>query len=471
MMPAVKQACAIPSDDHRLRIITFMTDGYVGNDFEVLDAVKQSRKTARWFSFGTGNSVNRFLIDNIAKEGGGEADYVLLNSSAQEVGKKFYDRIASPVLTDVHVTFDGLEAKEIFPKDISDVWAEKPLYMTGRYEKAGSGKVTITGFAGGKPYKNVLSVKFPETEKDNAALSSVWARAKVDFLMSQDLVGAQNGAIKKELQDEVIQVALKHHILTQYTSFVAVEDKVVRKGDKAVTVAVPVEMPDGVEYSGVFGEEKAENIRESYFKRYSTARSRSNVSALPPPGIQASGGSYGGSVGNGGTISFNGPVPSPARSKSVEKTRWHQAPRQLQIVDERPIIRDRREALASSTVPLPQAPKESGLAMKKDGELKASDALISDTQFQIVQRAQSSASKNQKLDADKKVVVIEVKVKLSKVTEQLIALLKKAGLQIEKIAKGKLEITGTIDASKIDELKKIKGVKNVEVVKNSKVAK
>ena len=88
MAPAVEAACKIPADDHRLRIVTFMTDGYVGNDMEIIDMIRKLRETSRWFSFGTGNGVNRLLIDGIAREGGGEADYVLLNSSGQEVGKR-----------------------------------------------------------------------------------------------------------------------------------------------------------------------------------------------------------------------------------------------------------------------------------------------------------------------------------------------------------------------------------------------
>ena len=120
MAPAVvEQACKIPADDHRLRIVTFMTDGYVGNDFEILSMVKKLRGVSRWFPFGTGNSVNRMLIDGIAKEGGGEPDYVLLNTSGEAAGKKFYDRIASPVLTDVKLNIQGVTVKEVYPKEIS----------------------------------------------------------------------------------------------------------------------------------------------------------------------------------------------------------------------------------------------------------------------------------------------------------------------------------------------------------------
>jgi Ca-activated chloride channel family protein len=247
MADAVKKVCAMPPDEHRIRIVSFMTDGYVGNDFEIIGLIKKYRGTSRWFPFGTGDSVNRFLIDNVAKFGGGEADYVYLNTSASAVGSKFYSKIASPVLTDVKVDFGGLAVKEVFPKGLNDVWSERPLNITGRYVKAGHGNVTISGFSGGKPYQQTLAVDLPENNSANAVLGSLWARAKVDRLMAEDWLGAQSPqGVNKELKEEIISTALQHHIMTEYTSFVAVDDS--RKvGGKLQTVRVPVEVPEGVD--------------------------------------------------------------------------------------------------------------------------------------------------------------------------------------------------------------------------------
>lgn len=255
MRPAVEEACKIAADKNRLRIVCFMTDGYVGNDMEVLSVIKNAREKSRWFPFGTGNSVNRFLIDGIAKEGGGEAEYVLLNTQAGSVGKKFYDRISTPVLTDVKVAFNGVEVKEVFPKEVNDVWAQKPLYFKGRYTAPGAGTVTLSGFRAGHPYKEILKVNFGNTTTNNPGIASTWARAKVDRLMSEDWMGAQSGNPNKEIREEIVATALKHHIMTQYTSFVAVEEKTVTKDGVTKQVTVPVEMPDGVSREGVFGEE------------------------------------------------------------------------------------------------------------------------------------------------------------------------------------------------------------------------
>jgi Ca-activated chloride channel family protein len=253
MGPAVEAVFNQPADKNRLRIVTFMTDGYVGNDMEILGLVKKHRGASRWFPFGTGNSVNRFLIDGIAREGGGESEFVLLNSEPGVVGKKFYDRISSPVLTDVKVSITGVDTKEVFPKDVSDVWAQKPLYIKGKYLNGGKATATLSGMRAGQPYKQTINLVLPELNATNPGIASIWARAKVDRLMSEDWFGAQSGKPNQEIKDEIVATALEHHIMTQYTSFVAVEEKYVTNGGKPTLQVVPVEMPDGVSREGVFG--------------------------------------------------------------------------------------------------------------------------------------------------------------------------------------------------------------------------
>ncbi len=299
MAPAVEKVMAIPPDENRLRIVVFMTDGFVGNDFAIRELVKKHRGTSRWFPFGTGNSVNRFLIDGIAQDGGGEAEYVLLNSPGPVVGEKFYKRISSPVLTDVKLDFHGLPVKEVYPVEISDVWAERPLYFKGRYLKPGAGTVSLTGFAAGKPYKQDLKIVFPEKQDGNSVIKSIWARAKVDRLMSEDWGGAQRGAVNQELKDEIVKTALDYHLMTQYTSFVAVEEKIVTKGGKATTVPVEVEVPDGVSREATVGKNDAGSLggTHQHYRR---------IQAQGMPG-----GAQFGAAGSGGFVSLSPPNSTP----------------------------------------------------------------------------------------------------------------------------------------------------------------
>lgn len=262
MAEAVREVASLPAPGNRLRVVVFMTDGYVGNDFEVLSLVRELRGTSRWFPFGTGNSVNRYLLDGMARLGGGELEVVLLDAPGSEVAERFWQRIGSPVLTDVRLEFDGLELVDVHPKDLSDVWAQRPLFVQARYPRAGRGRVLLRGLRGGAPYEQSLDVELPERSEANAALAPMWARARVDDLMSRDLQGLQTGSFPQALREEIVEVALAHRLLTRFTSFVAVEEKVVNEGGRQRTVSVPVEMPQGVTYEGIFGE-RAEALAPS----------------------------------------------------------------------------------------------------------------------------------------------------------------------------------------------------------------
>ncbi|MBA3859457.1 MAG: hypothetical protein C0507_21340 [Cyanobacteria bacterium PR.3.49] len=253
MGPAIEKICSLPTEQGRLRIVTFMTDGYVGNDMEVLGLVRRLRGKSRWFAFGTGDSVNRFIIDGIAREGGGEAEYVLLNRPGKEVAEHFYNRISSPVLSDVKVEVEGVDAKDIFPRQISDVWARKPLYIFGRYGRAGIGKVKLSGFAGGKPYKQELNMEFPDRITNNSGVPSMWARSAVDALMAENWFKSQIGHPDLEIEKAIVNIALVHHIMTQFTSFVAVDTDAITSGGIPVKVDVPAELPQGVSFERLFG--------------------------------------------------------------------------------------------------------------------------------------------------------------------------------------------------------------------------
>ena len=114
MMKAIRTALE-PSDSHQhIRIVCFMTDGYVGNDMAILDEVQQ-HPNARIFSFGIGSSVNRFLLDNMAEYGRGEVEYVGLHDDGSAAAQRFYDRIRHPLLTDISIDWGDLEVTDVYP--------------------------------------------------------------------------------------------------------------------------------------------------------------------------------------------------------------------------------------------------------------------------------------------------------------------------------------------------------------------
>jgi Ca-activated chloride channel family protein len=261
ILKSVDYALQIPDDPARLRIVCYMTDGYVGNDMQIIDYIGKSRGRARMFPFGIGQSVNRFLIDGMAREGRGAPDYVTLSAPGEEIAAKFYRRIASPLLLDPQIDWGGLPVEDVYPKHIPDVFSAGPIIVKGRYTQAGEGDITLHGILRGQPWSRTIHVVFPAVKPDGSALATLWAREKIEDMQNQDWIGAQTGNPKEEIKEQIVNTALEYRLMSQYTSFVAVEERVVNVGGRQRTVDVPVEMPEGVRYEGIFGDKEV--TRES----------------------------------------------------------------------------------------------------------------------------------------------------------------------------------------------------------------
>jgi Ca-activated chloride channel family protein len=263
MMKAIR-ASLDPSDsqDH-LRVVLFFTDGYVGNDMEIIGEV-QKHPNARVFSLGIGNSVNRFLLDKMAEAGRGEVEYVTLERDADPVVERLFERVRTPVLTDISIDWGGLPVTAVQPERIPDLFSAKPVIVTGRYAGAGQGVIRLRGKRAGRPFVREIKVNLPANEPRHDVLATLWARNRIDSLMSRDWAGAQNGSMEKDLREQIIALGLQFRLMTQYTSFVAVEEMTVTEGGQPRTVQVPVEMPEGVSYQGVFGEKDEETKSRAY---------------------------------------------------------------------------------------------------------------------------------------------------------------------------------------------------------------
>jgi Ca-activated chloride channel homolog len=196
------------------------------------------------FSFGIGTSVNRFLLTKMAEEGHGDVEFVTAPGEAQAAADRFYERVHSPVLTNIAIDWNGLPVTDVYPKDVRDLFSAKPIIITGRYSGSPAGKITIKGYQGTGDYSRTIPVDFSSADASNAALEKIWARHKVEDLMSQDWNGIQSGNSKYKA--DIIKVGLEHSLATQYTSFVAVEERTVVSDGKPVKVEVPVELPEGV---------------------------------------------------------------------------------------------------------------------------------------------------------------------------------------------------------------------------------
>ena len=293
MMKAIRAALEPTESQKHLRIVCFMTDGYVGNEAEIISEI-QKHKNARIFSFGIGNSVNRYLLDKMSEEGRGEVEYVALEDDGSRAAKRFYERVRTPLLTDVSVEWNNLPVADVYPKRNPDLFSAKPIVINGRYTKAANGTIRLRGKVGGQEYSREIAVNLPETEKKNDVLATLWARKRIEELTREDY---QNQ--KPESREQITQIGLEFNLLTPFTSFVAVEEKIVNQNGQPTRVEVPVELPEGVNrettvgMSAEYGKTIGGLVKATTF----TSLLRTNQNVRPEP--MSGGFGTGGGQGNG----------------------------------------------------------------------------------------------------------------------------------------------------------------------------
>ncbi|MHC4247732.1 MAG: VIT domain-containing protein [Planctomycetota bacterium] len=253
MMPAIREALGGPRDPDRVRIVCFMTDGYVGNDFEIIEEVRRTSGRARVFPFGIGRSVNRFLLDRLAHAGRGEAEYVTLRGGSPGAAERFQQRIAAPVLADIEVDWGTLEVADVCPSAPRDLFADRPVVVHGRLLGPPDGELVIKGRTGSGPYERRIRVTPPDPSARREALASLWARAKVREIMMADMARLGLREADAAARAEIVKLGADFGIMTQFTSFVAVETRVDTGPAPAKTMPVPVEMPSGVSRESNFG--------------------------------------------------------------------------------------------------------------------------------------------------------------------------------------------------------------------------
>ncbi len=252
MMSAIKAALEPSDSQSHVRIVCFMTDGYVGNDMEIINEV-QKHKNARVFAFGIGSSVNRFLLDNMASAGRGEVEYVGLNDDGSAAARRFHQRVRNPLLTDISIDWNDLPVTDVYPQRIPDLFGAKPVILTGRYTSPGSGTIRLKGNMAGSPYTREIQVTLPETMALHDVLAPLWARSRIDALMNEDYAGMQTNRMRPELKNTITQLGLEFRLMTQFTSFVAFEEMVVTDGGRLRRIDVPVDVPEGVNRNMAYG--------------------------------------------------------------------------------------------------------------------------------------------------------------------------------------------------------------------------
>ena len=241
ILPALQQALELPREEGMSRTIVIATDGYVHVETQTFDLIRNKLGDANMFAFGIGSSVNRFLIEGMARMGMGEPFILTDPKQAPAQAETFRQYIQNPVLTDVTLEIEGFDAYDIEPPSIPDLLAERPLIVFGKWRGNARGTMTLKGVSNDQQYMQSFELKEFSSKESNSALRYLWARHRIKILGDYNLLQQDD-----ERVDMITELGLRYNLLTQYTSFVAIDSEIRNTDGDSETVKQPLPLPQGV---------------------------------------------------------------------------------------------------------------------------------------------------------------------------------------------------------------------------------
>jgi Ca-activated chloride channel homolog len=259
MVPAMRAALndGGAGKSEALRQVVFLTDGAIGNEQQLFDAIVSGLGRSRIFMIGIGSAPNTYLMSRAAELGRGSFTHIGSSTQVEDRMRELFTKLERPAVTDISVSFSESGA-DITPKVLPDLYAGETLQIAAKVVKLG-GTVEIRGRIGDQPWGTKLQAA---QAADGKGLSKVWARAKVDDAE----VGVRLGTLTQaEADKRILALALEHSLLSRLTSLVAVDKAISRPADAQLSRAdMPLNLPAGWDFDKVFGEHSStENSTDS----------------------------------------------------------------------------------------------------------------------------------------------------------------------------------------------------------------
>jgi len=272
LLPALKRALSLPRSEGDSRSVVIVTDGYIMVEEETFDLIRKNLGDANMFTFGIGSSVNRHLLEGMARVGMGEPFVIGKPEETREKATEFRKMIESPVLTKIRVDFGKFNVYDVEPLSTPDVFAERPVILFGKWRGNPVGEITLNGITGSGPYVNKIYMRKEKPLESNSALQYLWARHRITLLSDYNSLRQDAGRMK-----EVTQLGLTYNLLTACTSFVAIDTEVRLVNGQSVTVRQPLPLPEGVSDNAVGRGMAAQKAMSPLAALRSTAVEKSQV--------------------------------------------------------------------------------------------------------------------------------------------------------------------------------------------------
>lgn len=248
--PALEAGFNFTPQSDKMKMVVFLTDGSVGNENQLFNLVENKLGNSRLFTLAIGHASNGYLLEKISELGKGTFTYIHNQNQVNEKVTELFSKIENPIITDLLLELPS--DCEIYPKTLPDLYKGQPLTVIGKLNEISDEKVKFSGNLNGNRFIQHLSLDLNQA-KPAEGISTIWARMKVKELMDDFRRGGQ------ESKQHIIDVAKSFKIVTQFTSFIAIEDKITNPALAYNIKNIPVEMPYGWSYDGIF---KSANLRK-----------------------------------------------------------------------------------------------------------------------------------------------------------------------------------------------------------------
>lgn len=246
MAPALEAALGQGADTGILRQIIFLTDGSVGDEARLFAIINARLGDSRLFTVGIGSAPNGHFMREAARLGRGTFTYIGKVDEVRDKMARLFSKLESPVLTDIRVHWPDGAPVEAWPARVPDLYAGEPIVISARPARL-AGDVVLSGTINGEAWRMTLPLAGGRSDSGIAVL---WARRKIAALLDS----LHGGAERERVRAVVTDVALRHHLVSKYTSLVAEELTPVRPaGAGQRRTAVPVNLPAGWSHEKVFG--------------------------------------------------------------------------------------------------------------------------------------------------------------------------------------------------------------------------
>ncbi len=244
MQPALRKAFALPEAGKSMKIVTLITDGYVGNETSLYKLIHNHLGKARLFTISIGSAPNSALLEKICTQGRGSFVYIDSENEVSSKMDKLFSYLENPALTDLK--FSCIGTQELMPDPIPDLFGTQPVVIFGKLTNKNMQTATLSGKIGDDYFKQNIVID-PKSGSTSEGITKLWAHEKLKIMTNDFDLGI------KDLRQQIIDTSIKYSILTKLTAFVAVEDIIVNSDGSPVKSVVPNELPKDMNYESIFG--------------------------------------------------------------------------------------------------------------------------------------------------------------------------------------------------------------------------